>query len=519
MPTTPNMNLDLPVVSTTPGPTWATSVNAAFDEVDSHDHSTGNGVKVTPTGLNINADLPLNENNLIEVRSVRFDDQGTVQTDATDLGCLQLVGGDLWWVNGNGTGVQITSGAGLSFASLGTIGGDFGQPGVTASITYSDTTKIFSFLQDSGITAGLYGSKLLLADASSGALSVTLVADASTGAYTLTLPISAPTADTVLTFNSAGTGTFRTISGTAGEVTVTPSSGAHTVSLPSTITKALTFSGAINFSAATNFSAAANFSAATNLTSGTGVLPLGAVIATFPSLTGAYACSATTAADSNGFVQCAGQTIVDATSPLNGQVIPNINNNAFLMGNATSGSAGGANTKTLTTTELPAHTHTIDHGHSNSFGLTGTTTFAANGHTHNMQHLHQWNNQYRDPAGASPVRDYSVTSPSLSTYTWTTGTTQFQSTNNPLDSGTTSRIWYSISTLPTPGNSKPLYTGAAIDAGLGAVDNTGSNSASASVGFSGSVSSHSGSSGSTGTGSAFDIRPSYISARYVMRVK
>jgi hypothetical protein len=39
------------------------------------------------------------------------------------------------------------------------------------------------------------------------------------------------------------------------------------------------------------------------------------------------------------------------------------------------------------------------------------------------------------------------------------------------------------------------------------------------VGFSGAVTDHSGSSGSSGTGSAFDIRPSYISARYVMRVK
>ena len=54
MATTPNMTLDLPVVSTTPGPTWATAVNEAFDTVDTHDHSTGNGVKITPTGLNIN---------------------------------------------------------------------------------------------------------------------------------------------------------------------------------------------------------------------------------------------------------------------------------------------------------------------------------------------------------------------------------------------------------------------------------------------------------------------------------
>ena len=480
MTTTPNMNLDLPVVSTTSGPQWATSVNEAFDEVDNHDHSTGKGVKVTPTGLNINADLEFNGNNATELRSVRLSDQGTVQTESTDLGCLQLVGGDLWWVNGNGTGVQITSGAGLSFSSLGTIGGDFGQPGVTASVTYSDTTKIFSFLQDSGITAGLYGSKLLLADASSGALSVTLVADATTGAYTLTFPITAPTADTVLTFNGAGTGTFRTISGTAGEVTVTPSSGAHTVSLPSTITKNITFSGSNTYSGDSSF---------TGATSGRGIVPLGAVIATFPSLTGAYACSATTAADANGFVQCAGQTIVDATSPLNGQVIPNINNNAFLMGNSTSGSAGGANTKTLTTSELPAHTHTINHGHANTFGLTGTTTFASDGHNHDQ--------------GGLTARIWIDQSGGNATFRWDLqSTSSWTEDNNQRFAGAASST-SATSTLN----------------GTRVFGNTGSNSSSGSVGFSGAVTDHSGSSGSSGTGSAFDIRPSYISARYVMRVK
>lgn len=485
MATTPNMTLDLPVVSTTPGPTWATAVNEAFDTVDTHDHSTGNGVKITPTGLNINADLPLNENNLTEVRSVRFEDQGTVQTDATDLGCLQLVGGDLWWVNGNGTGVQITSGAGLSFASLGTIGGDFGQPGVTASVTYSDTTKIFSFLQDSGITAGLYGSKLLLADDTSGALSVTLTADAATGAYTLTFPVSAPTDNTVLTFSAAGVGTFRTISGTAGEVTVTPSSGAHTVSLPSTITKNLTFSGTHAVSGSSTFSGDTSF---TGLTSGRGIVPLGAVLATFPSLTGAYACSATTAADANGFVQCAGQTIVDATSPLNGQVIPNINNNAFLMGNATSGSAGGANAKTLTTTELPTHTHTINND-----------TVAGSSHTHTIAHTHQWST-----FDNTNLDLYSRGSRAQSTLTFTSGVTSDQ----VLDRFSVFASGGSLAGFITQQTSvKPFYT-------AGATDDSGNASVSSTPSATQVISAN-----NAGTGSSFDIRPSYISARYVMRVK
>lgn len=484
---TTNMGLNLPTPSTTPGPQWSVQVNEAFDVIDSHDHSTGNGVKVTPTGLNINADLPFDGNNATQLRSVRFSDQGTVQTLPTDLGCLQLVGGDLWWVNGNGTGVQITSGAGLSFASLGTIGGDFGQPGVTASITYSDTTKIYSFLQDSGITAGIYGSKLLLADDTSGALSVTLTADAATGAYTLVFPVSAPTDDSVLTFNAAGTGTFRAISGTTGEITVTPSAGAHTVSLPATITKSLAFTGTTSF------------------TGGPGVLPLGAVVATFPSLTGAYACAATTAADANGFVQCAGQTIADVTSPMNGAVIPNLNNNAFIMGNLTSGTAGGANTKTLNSSELPSHSHTINHGHSNTFALSGSGTAASGTHTHTIAHVHQ--------AGYRSSSVYRMqSSRASSTLSFTTGAAGVVQNVSQFFDLSGSIVAYG----EVFGGTDALYTaGATDDSGNAASSGT----PSATVTLTGAVTSHTGSSGSTGDGFAFDMRPSYITARYVMRVK
>lgn len=84
-----------------------------------------------------------------------------------------------------------------------------------------------------------------------------------------------------------------------------------------------------------------------------GHLPIGSVIATFPNLTGAYSTAATTAADACGLVLCGGQTIADATSPMNGQVIPNINNSVFLMGYSTAGTTGGAAT----------HSHQFYHEH------------------------------------------------------------------------------------------------------------------------------------------------------------
>jgi hypothetical protein len=86
----------------------------------------------------------------------------------------------------------------------------------------------------------------------------------------------------------------------------------------------------------------------------TGLVPIGGVVATIPALAGAYACTATTVADDLGYVVCGGQVIADATSPLNGRTIPNINNDVFLKGHTTSNTAGGSNTHTHS---VPGHYH------------------------------------------------------------------------------------------------------------------------------------------------------------------
>ena len=104
-----------------------------------------------------------------------------------------------------------------------------------------------------------------------------------------------------------------------------------------------------------------------------GLIPLGGVVATFPNLAGAYVCATTTAADANGFVKCDGNTIVDATSPMNGVVVPYINNSRFLVGSTTAGSSGGADT--ISASNLPVHTHTFS-GTANSSSVSGLA------HTH-----------------------------------------------------------------------------------------------------------------------------------------
>src|ERR1043166_3826601 len=103
-----------------------------------------------------------------------------------------------------------------------------------------------------------------------------------------------------------------------------------------------------------------------------GVVPIGGIVAWDKSLTGVPALP-------SNFVECNGQTISDAASPLNGRTIRNLNGgNPFLPGNTTSGTSAGA----------AAHTHTftgstdVEDGDA-SAGSSGTpVTVPGLGHTH-----------------------------------------------------------------------------------------------------------------------------------------
>lgn len=93
--------------------------------------------------------------------------------------------------------------------------------------------------------------------------------------------------------------------------------------------------------------------------------PIGSVLAWAKSITGIPALP-------SGWVECNGQTLSDASSPINGQVIPNLNGNAnFLYGNATSGS-------TKTENYLPSHTHNVPVYSSTGVALQKSSPYGAN---------------------------------------------------------------------------------------------------------------------------------------------
>lgn len=183
------MGLALPVVSVEPGPTWASDLNTAFGLVDSHDHTSGKGLQIPTAGLNINADLSIGSFNLTTIRSARYNNQSSPLGVATDLNCVYVSSGNLYFNNSTGVQVQITSGAGLNAASIGGIGGDYTTS--TALEFYTTATKTFTFWQNTNTYANIECGNLLIHEPAVSTNSITLKSPTSLGSsYIVTLPTS-----------------------------------------------------------------------------------------------------------------------------------------------------------------------------------------------------------------------------------------------------------------------------------------------------------------------------------------
>lgn len=239
--TTANMSLVKPDVQSTAGPTYATLVNAMMDLIDAHDHTTGKGVKVPVSGLNINADLSFlsgaTNYSITDLGSTKYFNQPSTLS-SSNVRAVYFSGGNLYINNSDGTAVQITDGAGLSLSSVGTIGGDFGQAGVTASANYSDSLKTFTWLQDTNNPAKISTGDILLGKAGETSPNVlTITNPASLAAsFTITLPPAAATANQLLRQNNGNTGLgFVTFQGTTSKINVTHNANDITVNLPDNI--------------------------------------------------------------------------------------------------------------------------------------------------------------------------------------------------------------------------------------------------------------------------------------------
>lgn len=191
----------------------------------------------------------------------------------------------------------------------------------------------------------------------------------------------------------------------------------------------------------------------------------GATNTGFTSVLGNTAAEVNAALNASGFYVCDGSALNLAGSPIYdgaGRYLPNLTDSRFLMGSTAGGTTGGQNSTTLITANLPAHTHSIDHSHGS--------------HTHSINHDHG------SAATGAHTHTYNlrVTS-SLVTSGWGGNASELDSFNT----GST-----------TPTIDIPAFTG---------------TSGSATISLSSSTS------GSTGSGTAIENRPAYLSVFFIQR--
>lgn len=204
--TTQYMNLQLPIPGQTLGPEWALDLNAALTQIDAHTHQPGLGQPVPTNGININADLPFNSLNATLLRSSRYVNQNSPLALVADVTCVYASGGDLWYNNAIGQQVQITAGSSINVAGTGTIGGDYGQPGVPATVVYFVVpSNTYYFFQNTNQYAPLAVGPITISGTAANAKGVTLQSDPSLSAnYSMTFPLALPVSTKILTVDSAG---------------------------------------------------------------------------------------------------------------------------------------------------------------------------------------------------------------------------------------------------------------------------------------------------------------------------
>jgi len=195
---TPNMLLPNPVPSVDPGPDYANNIQTSLNILDQHNHTPNSGVPVPTAGLNINADLPFNGNNATLLRTVRFNNLAAAPSLSTDLGCIAVSGGNLYYVNTAGTAVQITNGSSVN-AGAGSI---TGLPSGTASVTFSSATYVFQSATSTPAT--LDAGSVIFRNTTPSSFGVTVSPVNSLGSnYSLVLP-TIPASQSFLALDTSG---------------------------------------------------------------------------------------------------------------------------------------------------------------------------------------------------------------------------------------------------------------------------------------------------------------------------
>lgn len=194
--TSPSMNLPIPGVSVTDGPTWATDINNCLNLIDSHTHTSGSGVPITSDAININADLPFASNSATGLKSTQY----TAQISLSTLRAVYVIAKDLYYTDADGNAVRITQ----SGAVAGTPG-SISNLVSPASAAYSAAQTKFIWQSNSNIAADMdFGAIITRNITPNSTFAITVSPPASLASnYSITWP-ALPASQKFMTLDSSG---------------------------------------------------------------------------------------------------------------------------------------------------------------------------------------------------------------------------------------------------------------------------------------------------------------------------
>jgi hypothetical protein len=191
---TPNMSLLGISIGVDSGITIEQNSNSNVAILDQHNHTAGSGVQIPPSGLNINAALTFQNNAATDLGYAGFTPQGSgVVTPINES--IYVSGVDLWYQDGNGNAVQMTSGGSVLATSSGISSG-------TASASFASGVLVVDSAANT--PANIQVGSVLLGNNVANSKFLTLAPPAAMAAnYSITLP-PLPVTTSIMAMDTSG---------------------------------------------------------------------------------------------------------------------------------------------------------------------------------------------------------------------------------------------------------------------------------------------------------------------------
>lgn len=197
MPISPNMNLPIPVPSQTGGPQYALDEQSCFQQIDSHNHTTGQGSPIPVGALVVNSNFSMNSLSITNLKSLQLLDNAVSPGSAS----VYMKNGDLYWTpGGGGISVQLTIGNAIAGAP-----GNITNLVPPASATFDGPSSTFIFQSNTNTAAGMDVGPLTIRNTTVSSKGITLNApNPLPSDYAYTLPNANPTTNSVLVVDNVG---------------------------------------------------------------------------------------------------------------------------------------------------------------------------------------------------------------------------------------------------------------------------------------------------------------------------